>query len=208
SGVSSTQAWLILGLCALIAATATRPLWLIPVAPPATHRSSGTPASLVRHWRLIVCYGLFGFGYILPATFLPAQARLLAQDPAIFGLAWPLFGLAAAVSTLPASTLAARYGRRKIWALAQLTMTIGVLLPALAPGLISIVLAAIFVGGTFMIITMLGMQEGQAMGGPHARTLIAALTAAFAAGQLAGPIVFNLAHAWLHTGLTFALLLA
>src|SRR3546814_14730533 len=104
---------------------------------------------LGRHWALITCYGLFGFGYILPATFLPAQARLLVQDPAIFGLAWPLFGLAAAASTLLAGKLAARHGRRKVWAVAQLAMAAGVLLPVLLPSIAAIVLVAIFVGGTF-----------------------------------------------------------
>src|SRR5262249_52817779 len=49
---------------------------------------------------IIICYGLFGFGYILPATFLPALAREISDDPRLFGLAWPIFGIAAAVSTV------------------------------------------------------------------------------------------------------------
>ena len=35
-----------------------------------------------RRWRLVACYGAFGFGYIMPATFLPAAARELFADPA------------------------------------------------------------------------------------------------------------------------------
>jgi uncharacterized membrane protein YjgN (DUF898 family) len=49
--------------------------------------SASTSASGVTG--LIICYGMFGFGYILPATYLPAQARQLLDDPQIFGWAWP-----------------------------------------------------------------------------------------------------------------------
>lgn len=45
-----------------------------------------------------VCYGLFGYGYIIPATFLPALARGHIDDPVMFGWIWPLFGTAAALS--------------------------------------------------------------------------------------------------------------
>src|SRR3546814_12021131 len=67
---------------------------------------------------------------------------------------------------------------------------------------------AVCVGGTFMVITMLGMQEAQAAGGRQAKKLIAAVTAAFAAGQLIGPMLFSLSHAWFNTDVNFALILA
>ena len=44
---------------------------------------------------LVVCYGVLGFGYILPATFLPVLARSVVEDPRLFGLAWPVFGVMA-----------------------------------------------------------------------------------------------------------------
>ena len=44
---------------------------------------------------LVLCYGIFGFGYILPATYLPSLARSLVDDPRLFGMVWPVFGLAA-----------------------------------------------------------------------------------------------------------------
>src|SRR5262249_33180425 len=46
------------------------------------------------------CYATFGFGYIIPATYLPALARGYIDNPALFGLVWPVFGIAAALSTL------------------------------------------------------------------------------------------------------------
>ncbi len=40
--------------------------------PAAGQRAARLNAS---EWRLVVCYAGFGFGYIMPATFLPAMAR-------------------------------------------------------------------------------------------------------------------------------------
>lgn len=212
--VSSSRTWLLLGAVAFVGAWGARGLWQtsLPAAPPPTTTSSTAPTSPSKaingYWTLIGCYGLFGFGYILPATFLPAQAKLLVADPALFGLAWPLFGLAAAISTLITPRLATIFPRRTVWAGAQYIMAAGVLLPVLWPSLFAIAIAAICVGGTFMVITMLGMQEAQAVGGVHARKLMAALTAAFAGGQLAGPIFFSLTHTYFAADLGFALILA
>lgn len=205
-GVASAHAWLLLGAIALAGAISARRLWASGPAAAASNAPAATPTG--GHGRLIVSYGLFGFGYILPATFLPAQARLLVNDPALFGLAWPIFGLAAAVSTLLITRLAAVYTRRTLWIASHIVMAAGVIVPALAPGLGAIVIAAVCVGGTFMVITMLAMQEAQAVGGSRARHLMAAMTASFAAGQLAGPIFFSLTNTWFGTGLDFALELA
>ena len=38
---------------------------------------------------LALHYGVFGIGYIIPATFLPAMAKEVMPDPAVFGWAWP-----------------------------------------------------------------------------------------------------------------------
>ncbi len=166
------------------------------------------PAPPPLHWGLILCYGVYGFGYILPATFLPAQARLLVPDPWLFSLAWPVFGLAGAVSTVMASRLTRRYTRPQIWAGAQVVMAVGVLLPAVWHALPAILLAACCVGSTFMAITMVGLQEAQAtVGQAGAKRQMAAMTASFALGQLIGPIFFSLTHAWFGASLEFALVL-
>lgn len=146
---------------------------------------------------LVLCYGLFGFGYILPATYLPSQARLLLEDPVLFGWVWPIFGLSAALSTLTIALLA-RWPRKYVWAAAQLVMTAGVLLPMVIPGLAGLALAALCVGGTFMLITLLGLQEVRHRVGSKAREWLAAMTAAFALGQLSGPLTANvlLAMGW------------
>jgi predicted MFS family arabinose efflux permease len=142
--------------------------------------------------RLVLCYGAFGFGYIIPATFLPAMAKEIVADPRMFGWAWPVFGAAAVVSTLYAARLSAHLSHRSVWTGGHLVMALGVVVPLVLPGLPGIMASALLVGGTFMVITMAGMQEARRSGGPHVRALMAAMTSAFALGQILGPLVISL----------------
>ncbi|MDN5844000.1 MAG: MFS transporter [Alcaligenaceae bacterium] len=228
-GASPTQAWLLLAVVALGGLVCASTLWRHPTdqqspqalaanPPPATSvpiqnaddtaldAQAGGAGSL--HWGLVWCYGIYGFGYILPATFLPAQARLLVPDPMLFSLAWPVFGLASGISTLIAARLQRRYTRREIWAGSQILMAIGVVLPLLIHSLAAIIVAAVCVGSTFMVITMVGLQEAQASVRPRlVKTQIAAMTASFAIGQLIGPLFFSITHIWFGADLGFALIL-
>ena len=54
-----------------------------------------------------------------------------------------------------------------------------------------LLVAAICIGGTFMVLTMAGMQEARRVAGNAAPRLMAAMTAAFALGQLLGPVVVS-----------------
>ena len=181
--VSSANAWVRLGAPSLVLA-----LLLWPAFGSATTRreaaaKNATPPGAPR---LVAAYGLFGFGYIIPATFLPVMAKTAAGADAL-GIAWPVFGLAAFGSTL----LAARVNARplRVWAHAQLLLIAGVALPLFASSLALVVISGAIVGGTFMVVTMFGMQSAKAFGGANPRRLMAAMTAAFATGQLAGPLV-------------------
>jgi MFS family permease len=141
--------------------------------------------------RLVACYGAYGFGYIVPATFIPAMARQLIPDPVVFGWAWPLFGAAAVASTLLAGWLARWLSNRAIWMASALVMAAGVLAPLVVPGLAGILLSALLVGSTFVVITQVGVQEARAVAGASAGTLVAAMTSAFAAGQVLGPLAVS-----------------
>ena len=180
---SASQGWLVLGAIASVALAMPMPA---PSAEPAA------PAPPVwRHGLLIAAYGAYGFGYILPATFIPMMARALIADPAVFGWAWPIFGAAAALSTLAINPLIARVGARRVWLASHLVMAAGVLAPLVLPGYAGIVVAAAAVGGTFVTITMAAMREAARLS-PRPAGLMAAMTAAFAAGQIAGPLVVAL----------------
>jgi predicted MFS family arabinose efflux permease len=136
----------------------------------------------------VICYGAYGFGYIIPGTFLPVMARQAVADPILFGWAWPAFGAAAVASTLLAARAAPLVTHRGAWAFSHLVMAAGVVVPLLLPGLTGILVAALCVGGTFVVITQVGLQEARAIAGERARTLIAAMTSAFALGQIVGPL--------------------
>lgn len=191
AGVHTGALWLQLGGLALLLALPVA--WVIarlPTGSAAVPRVASSEAALDRSGTrgIVVCYGVMGFGYILPATFLPVLARGVVDDPRVFGLAWPLFGAMAALSTLLGAR-ALRGGRRlRTWALCQIAMGIGVVLPALRANAFTIGAAAVLVGATFMVITLAGVEEVRARAPRHATRGIARITAAFALGQIAGPV--------------------
>jgi len=86
-------------------------------------------------------------------------------------------------------------------------MALGVVVPLFVPGLAGIIIAALCVGGTFVVITQVGLQEARAVAGANARSLIAAMTSAFALGQIVGPLA---AAYWMRAtgGFSGALILA
>ena len=194
----SVEAWLFLGVLSTVAAGAIWPL--VDAGPSSNPNPASTiaPAELasVEFWPLVLCYGAFGFGYIIPATFLPVMAKEIVAGPRLFGWAWPAFGAAAVISTIFAAQLKSFLSHRAVWIGGHLAMALGVVIPLVVPGLSGIMMAALLVGGTFMVITMAGMQEARRVAGPHARALMAAMTSAFALGQILGPLIVGFLARW------------
>jgi len=182
----SSAAWAVLGIVALAATAVIWPVFGTGGPAQFAPRAEGSALRDRDFWRLVICYGAYGFGYIIPATFLPVMAKAIVSDPMLFGWAWPVFGLAAVASTLLAQR--ARRSLRGVWAASHLVMAAGVVMPLVLPGLAGIIAAALCVGGTFVVITQVGLQEARAVAGVHARSLIAAMTSAFALGQILGPV--------------------
>jgi len=157
--------------------------------------------------RLVACYGAFGIGYIIPATFVPVMAKQVIDDPAVFGWAWPLFGAAAVVSTLLAGALERVISGRRLWMASACVMALGVAAPLFIAGLGGILVCALLVGGTFVVATLAGVQVAREVAGSAAHVLLAAMTASFAASQVAGPLVVSYFAQRSH-GFSGALLLA
>ena len=200
----SRATWIVLGATAAVFAfTLWRRLANDGAHAPAAVGAGHTPLS-AQAWLAALCYGAFGFGYIIPATFLPALAREVITNPAVFSWVWPVFGAAAAISTALAARFFPGHSPRRLWAYGQWVLAIGVIAPVLAVNLYVLLFSALCVGGTFMVITMAGVQEARRLGGTQAPRLIAVYTAAFALGQIIGPLTVNLFHG----GLTWPSLIA
>lgn len=159
----------------------------------ATHTNptaSITPAKL-KLANVLTAYGLFGFGYILPATFLPQIAKQWLSGQSYL-LIWPFFGLAAALSVVLSQGLQRRYNNFSllgVWRVSQIIMAVGTLLPALWQSLTGLMLSALMVGGTFMVVTMAGLQVAASQVTHYPKyNLSALMTASFAFGQLIGPL--------------------
>jgi MFS family permease len=153
-----------------------------------------------RHAGLLFCYGAFGFGYIVPATFLPAMAREHTSNPLVFGLTWPVFGVAAVASVAASARWLAEWPRARVWALAQAVMASGTGITLVSSQLPALALTAALVGGTFMVTTMAGLQLARELEPRSPAPLLAALTVAFALGQIAGPVVIRLLGPGLREG--------
>src|SRR3989475_3100 len=186
---ASSETWIVLGAVSLLL---TLLIWNVFSLSGHAGRGRETGQWSVQWWPLVLCYGAFGFGYIIPATFIPAMAREEIADPAVFGWAWPVFGAAAVVSTLAVAVLSRHFTYRRLWAVSQLVMALGVGAPLAVHGLAGILIAALCVGGSFMVVTMTGLQEALQVAGAQAARLMAAMTAAFATGQILGPVVASL----------------
>ena len=190
--LSSQLTWIALGIVACVLAAA---LWLPLLS---EHRVVAlpvvsAPGPLSRRALIVAaCYGAFGYGYIIPATFLPSLARGYINDPAVFGMVWPVFGLAAAISTVVAARLLDRISARQLWMGSQWILVIGVLAPVIAVNVPTLSIAALCVGGSFMVITMAGIREAMRLGGAHAARAVGVMTASFGLGQIAGPLIVGL----------------
>jgi predicted MFS family arabinose efflux permease len=194
AGTAAPALWLQLGLLALVLALPIGAvLRRVESEAIPRERSAAAATSLPRGATgLIISYAAFGFGYILPATFLPVMARSVVDDPMLFGLAWPVFGMMAVLSNIGAGWCLRHASRLQVWAGAHFLMGLGVVLPSLWLNGWTIALAALLVGGTFMAVTMTAVQESRARAPHNPTAFVSRMTAGFAVGQIAGPVCSSL----------------
>lgn len=193
-GADWRQLWIASGALSLLAAIAL--FFMLPRN--GTHKPAATPASPSDSraiTALLWGYGLFGFGYVITATFLVVQVRQTA--PSVEPWVWLIVGLAALPSVAAWTWIGDRFGLLRSYAAASALEAVGVAISVLMPTIAGGVIAAALLGGTFVGLTALGLRAAR----QHARDperMIAWMTAAFGLGQIIGPIFAGQLAA--HTG--------
>lgn len=186
-GQSSATLWLIYAAVALVMLLAILPFLPQPTAavaaPPAT--SSGNQGI----GRLGLTYGLYGLGYIIPATFLSQMANAQFHGQWMADLFWPCFGLAAAIGVLLVSLRRHTPNATRHWLIATLWLQAAGVFACLLGSGPGLALGVILCGTPFLACMQLVMQRSRELA-PHATQRNAGLlTACFAVGQLAGPLL-------------------
>jgi predicted MFS family arabinose efflux permease len=136
---------------------------------------------------LITAYGLFGFGYVITATFLVTSVRASGELRALETWIWVLFGFAAVPSVAVWTWIGVRIGAIMAFALACLAEALGVAASVEWVTVAGICLSAVLLGGTFMGITALGLMAGRQLSSDDPQRAIGLMTASFAFGQMIGP---------------------
>ncbi|MCC0005971.1 MAG: YbfB/YjiJ family MFS transporter [Methylobacteriaceae bacterium] len=189
AGVGWKTMWIANGLVATGLALVL--FFLLP-APPPVHRSA--PAAGAGRARispalaaLVLSYGLFGFGYVITATFLVAIVRETASLATLEPYAWAIVGLAGALSIPFWSWVARRTTDVFAYVAGCLVEATGVALSVVSPTPTTIVISGIFLGGTFMAITAIGLGIARRLTRMAPQRAQAIMTSAFGLGQIVGP---------------------
>ncbi len=183
--------WLVSGAVAALAVPLAS--WLVPevAAEPTLGPGPQTRAAPLprRLGALTLCHTLFGFGYVVTATFLVAVVRAALQARAMEAVVWLVVGLAAAPSIAAWGRMADRTGPLRAYGLACALEAVGVGAGGVWSTPAAAVVSGVLVGGWLIGITALGFAAARGLGAQHQRRSFALITAGFGLGQIAGPIV-------------------
>ena len=177
----------LLGLGAVIA--------LVPGAaegtPPAPRAGGAVDRRLLA---LIVAYGLFGFGYVITATFISAIVRSGPELNMLEPVIWLLVGLGAIPSVALWAWIGRLIGNGRSFAIACLVEAGAVALSVLTRQPPAVALAAVLLGGTFVGITATGLVNARELSKVDPRRNLALMTAIFGVGQMIGPTFAGLVY--------------
>lgn len=176
---------LVLGLFAMLLQARTERSGL-PSMPPGQH-ANAPQVPTMGAMRLVIVYGLAGFGYIITATYLPLLVRsaLASVDPAHI---WAIFGLGAVPSCFVWHALHTRWGTQRSLMANLALQAIGVALPVLHSPT-AYVASALMVGGTFMGTAVIAMPAARMLAAKVRFNMLAVMTAAYGVGQIIGPLI-------------------
>lgn len=185
-GQSSATLWLVYAAVALAMLLAI--VRFLP-QPPAT--AAAAPVANTSNpgiARLGVIYGLYGLGYIIPATFLAQMANAQFKGQWQADLFWPCFGLAAAIGVVVVS-LRRQNANTRQWLIATLWMQAAGVFACLLGNAVGLALGVILCGTPFLACMQLVMQRSRELAPHSSQRNAGLLTACFAIGQLSGPLL-------------------
>jgi predicted MFS family arabinose efflux permease len=189
AGLDWRAMWLGGGLLSLaaLAMVATS----VPAAPiPSVKQAATEPAAADARLKLLsLAYGLFGFGYVITATFIVVIVRASPAAAPMEPIFWLVLGLAAIPSVAVWVAVGRRLGVVRAFAVASVVEAAGVLASVAWPTVTGLFLAAALLGGTFMGLTALGLIAARNLVPDDPRRPMAIVTAAFGLGQIVGPLV-------------------
>ncbi|WP_313618649.1 YbfB/YjiJ family MFS transporter [Agrobacterium sp.] len=164
---------------------------VLPSDPPRAAVSAAEPP-IAWHMPLVLltlAYGLFGFGYVITATFLITIVRMAEAGAFIECLAWFITGSAGAISLYAWRPMLGLIGLRWTFVLVFAVEAIGVLASVMLPPVAGALTGGLLLGLTFMVITAYGLQLGRQFAPHSPRRAFSFMTAAFGIGQITGPLV-------------------
>ncbi|MGB5828323.1 MAG: YbfB/YjiJ family MFS transporter, partial [Pseudomonas mandelii] len=187
-GQTSATLWLVYAGVALAML-----LGILPFLPQSTATAVAAPSTATSNQqgigRLGVIYGLYGLGYIIPATFLSQMASAQFHGQWQADLFWPCFGLASAIGVVLVSLRRQTPNGTRHWLRVTLWLQAAGVFACLLGSGSGLALGVILCGTPFLACMQLVMQRSRELA-PHATQRNAGmLTACFAVGQLAGPLL-------------------
>jgi predicted MFS family arabinose efflux permease len=183
------QEWIalaIMSLCIFV--------FVAAVLPPMNNGANGAKADPHVIWTkpivlTTLSYGVYGFGYVVTATFLVAMARQSNSGATIEFLAWFLTGVATVISFSFWNPIKLKLGLEKTYAVLLLTLSAGVLASITLPITAGVLIGGFTLGATFMVITAYALQLSHKYAPQSPRRAFAFVTAAFGVGQIMGPAI-------------------
>ncbi|NKB36147.1 MAG: YbfB/YjiJ family MFS transporter [Gammaproteobacteria bacterium] len=150
---------------------------------------SFSPFSNMPLFRLIIAYGLMGFGYVVTATFIVAIARGIQTSAYLEPTTWIIVGLVGGPSLYVWQYFSNRFTVFLALRFAYAIQATGVVLAGVANTSAGVLLGGALLGGTFMAITSMGFIAARELAQGYGDKAIAWMTVSFGIGQLLGPAV-------------------
>lgn len=165
-----------------------------PLGPNFSKTGQDALAKTIRY--LIIGYGLFGFGYVITATFISELARSVPELSHLKDTIWFFVGAAAIFSTFICSQFSNRFGMLLTFSGACLVEAVGVAASVIFDRPLVLIFSAILLGGTFVGATAIGLMAASRLSeasvsqkshSDFGRKIIALMTVSFGMGQVLGP---------------------